>query len=110
MNYICGFVDSDLKALSKIDESRPTQHLAMIIYNLDSLTKHYRYNREFYDFLDHVLLRLFTKNGIRSHFPILIESRDGKFFNREIFEMMHVDLEYLETLDVMELSIEDCTL
>lgn len=63
--------------------------------------------------MDHIILRLYNRRGIRSHFPILIEyinvlilsrSSDSAYFNRDIFEMLSVDVDSFSTVDVHDFS------
>ena len=73
---------------------------SITLLNFDHLTEHYPYKKEVYDFLDHILLRCYNSTGIRNHIPILLESSNGKFFSRDIYEMMSIEYENYFNIDV----------
>lgn len=50
----------------------------------------YRFDKQVYDFLDHIILRTYTNKNMRTHFPIIIESNNNRFFSREIFDVLGI--------------------
>ena len=71
--------------------------------NFDKIFEYYRHDKDAYDFLDHLLLRSITK-GVRYRFPIIIESSNCLFFNRNLYEMMHVDFNTYHSIDIDHLN------
>lgn len=61
---------------------------SLIILGFDKLTQYYKFNKETLDFLDHLILSTFNDTGIRNHFPVVLESSNGRFFGRELMEML----------------------
>jgi len=41
------------------------------------------------DFVDHLVLRLYNDLRMRTHFPVIIETDNNRFFNRLIFDYLH---------------------
>lgn len=74
--------------------------------NIDKITEYYRYDMEAYDFFDHLILSTYNMTGIRNHFPVVIESSDSKFFNRDMMEMMNVELNTVLHLDILDIGKE----
>lgn len=80
--------------------------VALILLNTDKLFEYYRYDTEALDFFDHIILRTYNQKGIRNHFPIIIESSNSKFYNRDMMEMMNCDLNTVLHLDVLDIPKE----
>lgn len=43
------------------------------------------------DWVDHLLMRLYTDLNRRTHFPVIIESNYSRFFHKQIFEMLKIE-------------------
>ncbi|KAM3141359.1 hypothetical protein pb186bvf_006477 [Paramecium bursaria] len=96
LSYLSGFYDPKFKRSPK---GVPLQEISLVILNFDKIFEYYRRDKDAYDFLDHLLLRSITK-GVRYRFPIIIESSNCLFFNRNMFEMMHVDFNTYHSIDI----------
>ena len=42
------------------------------------------------DFVDHLILRTFDDVRMRTHFPIIIESSNNRYYNRDIYNDLHI--------------------
>lgn len=74
--------------------------------NIDKLLEYYKYDAETIDFFDHLILRTYNPYGIRNHFPLVIESSNSKFFNRDMMEMMNIELNTVLHIDISEINKE----
>jgi hypothetical protein len=84
LNFVCGFGKLNKKIVddyfSEKSEIKPTQNwvksgnradVALCLMNLDSL---YIWDSpELWNFIDHLISRTAAANGLRNHFPIIIE-------------------------------------
>ncbi|CAD8053652.1 unnamed protein product [Paramecium sonneborni] len=96
LNYISGF-DKD---------SNKKQEISLVLINIDKIFEYYKYDKEAIDFLDHLILRTYNPYGIRNHFPLVIESSNSKFFNRDMMEMMNIELNTVLHIDLYDINKE----
>ncbi|CAD8135141.1 unnamed protein product [Paramecium pentaurelia] len=96
LNYVSGF-----------DKSSNKKHqISLVLMNIDKLLEYYKYDSETIDFFDHLILRTYNPYGIRNHFPLVIESSNSKFFNRDLMEMMNIELNTVLHLDISDINKE----
>ncbi|EAR94147.2 hypothetical protein TTHERM_00522140 (macronuclear) [Tetrahymena thermophila SB210] len=72
----------------------------IVLENFDNLFCGYQNDVRFYDFQDHLLLRLYSTDRERNHFPVVIESSNSRFFTMEMFDMMHAPYNTYGTIEL----------
>ncbi|KAL4441651.1 hypothetical protein ABPG74_021583 [Tetrahymena malaccensis] len=72
----------------------------VVLENFDNLFCGYQNDVRFYDFQDHILLRLYSTHRERNHFPVVIESANSRFFTMEMFDMMHAAYNTYGTIEL----------
>ncbi|KAL4493144.1 hypothetical protein ABPG72_003229 [Tetrahymena utriculariae] len=72
----------------------------VVLENFDNLFCSYQNDVRFYDFQDHLLLRLYSTHRERNHFPVVIESANSRFFTMEMFDMMHAPYNTYGTIEL----------
>lgn len=53
----------------------------------------------FKEFMEHIILRTFTDNYSRNHFPILLESSNSYFWSHDIFDQLNLGYHHYPALD-----------
>ncbi|CAK85449.1 unnamed protein product (macronuclear) [Paramecium tetraurelia] len=96
LNYASGFDKS----------SNKKKEVSLVLLNIDKLLEYYKYDAETIDFFDHLILRTYNPYGIRNHFPLVIESSNSKFFNRDMMEMMNIELSTVLHIDISDINKE----
>jgi len=64
-------------------------HSSLIIENFDSILNNNYNDKRVKDYIDHIILRLYDDLRMRTHFPVIIETNQNRFFNRLMFDYLH---------------------
>ena len=89
INYLSGYHDLNCY-LKDVEEKLPYDiifkkyaHFSLVLENFDTVYENITDFR-FHNIFDHWFLRFYTDTKCRTHFPMIIESKNSHFFNRLI--------------------------
>jgi hypothetical protein len=96
-NCLCGFRNFHTKICDVV----------LVFNNSDILLNSYKQDKRIHDFWDHLILRLYSEEKRRNHFPVVIESNRSNYYSKEIFDFLSVDIYSFPCLEILGMNEND---